>query len=198
MSGQSVTEASGPAVVTLRSLAQVIRDQGAERFAGEILGPSGAGSFEIPPATEDGTVSSLQGRFALPSRRDILAGNAFDLPLGLAVMPRPGDGPAGPLWLERLSAAEATPCFSGEQTESLVLELPSDRHLRELPADRRIETPELQFSSQWAVAGNSITVTRTFVSRMKTAVCRGDVRASAARALEQIRADYRTQIRLTR
>jgi hypothetical protein len=52
------------------------------------------------------------------------------------VLPRLGDGLAGPTQMRNLPDTESTPCYAGQQEETLPLALPEGRRPDRLPQDR--------------------------------------------------------------
>jgi hypothetical protein len=102
----------------------------------------------------------------------------------------------GLLGFQDYRGIEPTPCFSGHQTEELSLELPENRHLRELPKGVEIHNKFLSCESEWSQAGRTVTVRRGFSSTMDQPVCPGETRAFAARALNDILRDYNSAVAL--
>lgn len=116
--------------------------------------------------------------------------------MGLAVGSVPGDFLLGLLSFRDLRGDEPTPCFSGHEVVELSLELPENRHLRELPKGVEIRNKYLSYKSAWSMAGRTVTVRREFSSTVDQPVCIGEVRALAAKALNDIRGDYNKAVAL--
>jgi hypothetical protein len=100
----------------------------------------------------------------------------------------------GPLANPKIKDTDPTPCRSGKMIEDLSLEFPADHHLAKLPPDSDIKTANLQFTSHWALNGQTLSVHREFIANIDQAVCTGDVRKSAADALASVLKDYQAQI----
>ena len=95
-----------------------------------------------------------------------------------------------------LAKTAPTPCFSGHQVEELSLTLPPGRDIELLPRGKIIENPYLRYDSNWQRDGQVVTVRREITVKLPVAVCRDEVRAELAKAVAEIRGDYRAEIAL--
>ena len=197
--GESETSANGPLGLGLRHTALGIQSAGSEQSARLWLrakGLEGSGRFEFESPSDPGGSYRITGHFQTEPRTEFLSGNSIFLPIGLAVANRPGDYLMGLLSFQDYRGIEPTPCFSGHQVEELSLELPENRHIRELPKGVEIRNKFLSFKSEWSQSGRTLTVRREFNSTMDQPVCIGETRALAARALNDIRRDYNSAVAL--
>jgi hypothetical protein len=81
--------------------------------------------------------------------------------------------------------------------EQLSLELPDGKQLRELPKGTEIRNQYFHYKSDWSLSGRTVSVRREFSSTIDQPVCIGEVRLTAAKALNDIRKDYYTPIALS-
>jgi hypothetical protein len=95
-----------------------------------------------------------------------------------------------------LPKAEPTPCLSGHQVEELSLTLPPERNINSLPSGKTVEDPYLRYRSDWSREGQTVKVRREITVKLPVAVCRDDIRAKLAEAIDEIRGDYRSTIAL--
>ena len=199
VTGRTVSEGVGPFATKLRGIAQQLQGVGTERGAAEQLrrlGQSGTGDLELGTLAEIGADYRTVGRFELNPQPDWLDGEPFQIPAGLVLLPRPGDGALGPLGVRNLSRNDPTPCYAGEQHEDLALTLPPGRRPDHLPRDRRIENADFTFTSHWSFADGTLSVQRDLVSHIAQPLCEGKLREEAARALTAIRNDLDAQVSL--
>jgi len=197
--GDSETTSTGPFSVELRLEALSIQGAGSDQAAKYVLRQKnfdGTGKFEFASPLEPAQTYRIAGHFETNPRQELLSGNSFALPIGLALGAVPGDFLMGLLSFRDFRGDEPTPCFSGHEVEELSLELPENRHLRELPKGADVRNKYLSFKSEWSMSGRTVTVRREFTSTMDQPVCIGEVRALAARALNDIRKDYNTAVAL--
>lgn len=197
--GDSEAAATGPFSVALRQDAVSIEAAGPEQAARYYLrskGHEGAGRFEFASPYEVAGRYRIGGHFTLNPQPELLAGNSFYLPTGLDLGARPGDLLMGSLTFRDVQGVAPTPCFSGRQEETLSLELPDGRRLRELPKGATVDNPYMHYKSEWSLAGRTVTVHRVFSSTIDRPLCIGAVRREVAQALAQIRADYAKPIAL--
>ena len=122
-----------------------------------------------------------------------MEGKAFAPPQGLRMLVRPGEFLLGSWTLPK---TEPTPCFSGHQVEELSLTLPPGRDIESLPKGKTVENPYLRYQSDWTHDGQIVTVRHEMTVKLPVAVCRDEVRAQLAKAITEIRGDYRAEIAL--
>ncbi|MCW3476802.1 DUF3857 domain-containing transglutaminase family protein [Limobrevibacterium gyesilva] len=195
--GTTVTEATGPAAIALRLTARWVQTAGHEPAARRqlvALGQQGTGVFVFPPPDSFGQSFFVTGQFKLDPQPEILDGDSFAPPLGLQLLVRPGDYLLGPLNRPTLPETEATPCYSGRQSEDLSLEVPEGRVPQRLPKDRRIETPFFTYTARWTAEGQVVRVRRELVTTIDQPLCTGELRREAAAALADIRRDLRAKV----
>jgi hypothetical protein len=193
LTGETETVASGPAITPLRIYGQEILSLGPENAAAtqlQSLGyAGGTGTFDLASPDDPGQDYSVVGHFEVPPQPQYLSG-AFQMPAGLELFSSPGDTLMGPLWNYKLTANDPTPCWSGHAEEELSLELPAGKHLVKLPSDIRIADKHVEFTAHWSMDGHTVAVKRDFKVTVDQALCAGDLRKEAARALAAIRDSY--------
>jgi hypothetical protein len=192
VTGRSVTIAAGPYATILRGFAARAQGIGTELFAANILrehNGGGTGNVVVAPLVPVTDTYRLSGTFKLAPQPGWLDGDSFALPTGLQMIRRPADGLAGPIEMRNLPTTEATPCYAGQQEETLSLTLPEGYSPGRLPRDRDIVGNGFQYTSHYLFDGNTIAVKRSFVSTFPEPLCQGEVRASVAKAFETIRRD---------
>ncbi|MDO9712418.1 DUF3857 and transglutaminase domain-containing protein [Paracraurococcus lichenis] len=201
IAGESLTEATGAYVPWLRRMAAAAQAQGGERAAAEQLraiGQIGTGLVVPAPLGATGPGYSVSGRFSLEARPGLLEGDGFQVPSGMRLLPRAGDGLLGPALLRGLPATEPTPCQAGEQAEDLELTLPPGFRLARLPRDRSLKGEAWSFEARWSLEGGTLRVARRMASRVEQPLCEGPLRTEAAKLLEEVRRDIDTRIELER
>ncbi|TWB43383.1 transglutaminase superfamily protein [Nitrospirillum pindoramense] len=200
LTGQTVTTATGPFAVILRQMAQGIQAQGPEQAASaqlQSLGTPGTGKFTLATAPTDLAPSySVSGSFAADPMPERLTGAGFAMPGGLRLFNPVGNFLMGILALPRMKDTEPTPCYTGHTAEDLSLELPAGYHLTALPKDATITTDTLKYTAHWAQEGQVVRLRRDFDAHIDQALCTGDVRKAAAKALLAIAADHRATLTL--
>ncbi|HVJ52784.1 MAG TPA: DUF3857 domain-containing protein [Aliidongia sp.] len=199
IAGESETITTGPFSVWARQVASGIQAAGSEKVAEDQLraaGLGGAGAYELTAPYELSSSYRIKSHFESGIRAEYLSGTSFFVPAALETGVSPGDVLLGPLTLVDPAGTEPTTCFSGRESQELSLELPDGKHLRELPKGREISDPHFHFKSEWSSVGKTVIVKRELSSNMSEPVCIGAIRQAAARAIQQIQDDYRTQIAL--
>ena len=199
--GESSTVASGPFSILLRLAAKGIDRKGQENAAQarlKLSAEDGSGSFGFSPPTAIDGDYSVVGHFHLDARPELLDGDTFALPVGLRLLPRPGDLLLGPLGLRNLKDSEATPCHAGRQSETLSLALPMGWQVARLPRDVEIDNALLHYETHWTTAQHLVSVQRSVTSRVGSSLCEGETRREIAKALSAIRKDLDVEIGLRR
>ncbi len=197
--GDSATTATGPYATILRLMANSSMARGPEAAATEqlrSLNQPGTGKITPAPLDPIGPDYQMSASFVLDAQPGLLDGEAFPVPTGMRLLPRPGDVILGPLALRNLPATEATPCYSGHQEENLSLTLPPGYHPARLPRARKIENPAFTYESRWSMEDNTLRVVRTLASHIDQPLCEGPLRAAAAKALDEIRREHDTRLEL--
>jgi hypothetical protein len=200
IAGESETEARGPYAIVLRGAGARTFARGGEADAGERLrglGQMGAGDILPAPLDPVGDTYRVTGRFQLDPQPGIMEGDAFAVPTGLRLLPRPGLGLLGPL-ARGVAADDPAPCYAGRQEEDLSLELPPGVRPTRLPRDRDVGDALFMYRSRWSFQDRTLRVQRVFEARFTDPVCEGPTRSAAARALEEIRRDHDVRIELER
>jgi Domain of Unknown Function with PDB structure (DUF3857)/Transglutaminase-like superfamily len=197
VSGQSITEASGPFAVRLRQLAANVEARGQSQWAETYfknLGWHGTANFQFdPPRDRLSPAYAFSASFDLEARPEFLEGKAFAPPEGVRMLVRPGEFLLGAWTLPKTTPA---PCFSGHQIEELSLTLPPGRDIELLPKGKTIENAYLRYHSEWTRNDQVVTVHREMTATLPVAVCRDEIRAQLAEAVALIRGDYRNEITL--
>jgi hypothetical protein len=197
VTGESITTTTGPYATALRGIASRAQGTGTKRFAANILhNGGGTGDVTVDPLVPVTETYHLSGIFKLAPEPGWLDGDSFALPTGLGVIPRPGDGLAGPMEMRDLPDTEPTPCYAGQQQETLSLALPEGRRPDRLPRDREIKEEGFRYVSHYAFNDGIIVVQRSFVSTFSGPLCQGAVRASVAKAFDTIRRDLAVRFAL--
>jgi hypothetical protein len=195
MSDESTTTATGPFAGMLRSLGARIQAAGPDRVASDLLKkqnrPNATGTFTVTGLGSFAPQYSLSAKFTTPRPQ-----NLNGMPGGLRILGRTGDFLMGPLDNAKLKDTEPTPCYSGNMSEDISLEFPMSRHLAKVPEDATVKTANLEFTSHWALSGQTLTVHRTFKSSVDQALCTGEVRKDTAAALARILRAYNAPIAL--
>ncbi len=197
MTGTTTIDAAGPAAIALRLAARWVQTAGHEGAARQQLarlGQQGTGVYRFMPPDGFETSYSVRGSFKLDPLPEVLEGDSFAPPLGLLLLIRPGDYFLGPLNRTTLAPDAPTPCFSGVQSEELLLTVPEGRLPVRLPKDRRIENAAFTYTSRWSVAGQVVKVRRELVSAFDAPLCAGALRRQVAAALVEIRRDQRAKV----
>lgn len=199
VTGESVTTAAGPYATVLRGIAARAQQQGTERFAAKVMRErdgGGTGDVRMDSFVPVNDTYHISGTFRLAPQPGWLDGDSFTLPTGLRVMARPADGLAGPMEMRELPVTEPTPCYAGQQEETLALQLPEGHTPDRLPRDRDIAGEGFHYTSHYAFDNGTIMARRRFVSTFAEPLCRGTVRASVARAFDLIRRDLEARFTL--
>ena len=199
ITGESVTDASGPYATSLRQFANQVMAQGAERAGAErlrVLNQPGEGAISPEPLDPIGPGYRVSAHFTLNAQPDLLDGESLLMPTGMRLLQRPGDGLIGPLHTGNLPTSEPTPCYAGLQDEELSLALPPGYRPVRLPRARRVDNDAFTYESQWSLEDDTLRVTRHFVSRVDQPLCTGSLRAAAAKAFEEIRRDQNARVDL--
>lgn len=197
--GDSEASGTGPFAVGLRQVALALQAQGLEQTAKQYLkshGIEGTGKFEVEAPYSSGAGYRITGHFRATARSDLVAGNSFSLPYGLAVGWRPGEDLLGPIDLLDTPGIEVTPCYRGREIADLVLELPPGKKLREQPKTVEISNATLSYKSVWSIDGRTVRLHRELISAAEGPICVGETRRLAAKALNDIRIDSHAAVSL--
>jgi len=201
LSGTSSTTATGPYAISLRVLGLGIQGVGptaATRVLTVLGYESPSGSFVQNSPIGFAPEYTISSTFRALGWADNLSGkNGFYLPGGMRLFDRAGDNVMGPFNPGNMKPGEPTVCFSAEQTEDLSLQAPAGYQFQGLPNNVRVETPNLLFVATWSLVGDTMSVHRSFTSKMDQPLCTGAVRAQSAAALKQISASYDQTVSFT-
>jgi hypothetical protein len=191
ITGSTETAARGAFEVWLRAVARSFGAERAEPAAALLgqLGTPGSGAFSFDSPAVGGGGYDISGTFRLDDKIDMSHGGYFVPWSGLRVLPHPGDFLAGPLFVQGINTV-ATSCYPGTQREILSLTIPEGHEFSELPKGTEIVTPLVRFSTQWALVGRTVTVTREFKANVPGPGCDERLREQLKDALDKIRADY--------
>lgn len=200
ITGRMDAEGNGPFGLGLRDNALDAEAKGADRMAAQYLhawGLAGSGTFTYDQSPLDLTPSyRIGGSYTADPKPEMLTGAGFVMPNGLQIVRPVGDILMGVLGFPQMKDTDPTPCFTGHAQETRSLELPAGYTVTRLPGDATIADDHLKYVSQWSQKGQVVTVRRTFDTHVDQALCTGDVRKSAAKALLAIAADQRATISL--
>jgi len=201
LTGTTKTTATGPHSIALRLVGLGVQAVGAERAAQLQLAArsykDGTGKLTGEPPTELKPSYSLTGDYSVPGW-DVWTGGKERrmLPGGMRIFNPSGDAFMGSLYPDNIKDSEPTPCYNGRAVEDISVELPPGTRVVPLPADARVETPNLGFTAHWKYENNTLSVHREFTSHIGEALCRGTVRKQTLAALKQILDNYDIQILL--
>lgn len=161
VSGQTVTAASGPEDVALRSVAAWFERNGGAQTASnrlQSLGSPGRGeyAFETPDAAAG--PYRIEARFALQDR---LAGAGvipFVIPSGLGVMARPGA-----VLLEQAATDDGRRvCYPGSETEEIAVVAPREMRIAAAPPNVTVAAGGARYTAVYSAAGSVLLVRRVF------------------------------------
>lgn len=194
LSGTTTTTASGPYTIMLRQIGlgiQAIGPTAATRVLESLGHYKPSGSFTQASPTGQTPEYTISATFKSLGWEDRLAGkNSFLLPGGLRLFSLSGDGVMGPFNPGNMKPDEPTLCYSAEESEELSLKAPPGYQFLGLPADVRVETPNLLFVAHWSLDGDTMSVHRNFTSKIGQLLCSGTVRTQSAAALKKISDSY--------
>lgn len=196
--GESETTATGPYLVMLRQIGNLIQALGPTRAAVEYFrkaGIAGAGVFDLESRSDLPSVYSIRGRFEVGPRPELYA-RAFPMPSGMRLLGFAGDGLMGPLFDRNVPSSEATPCYSGHAVEDLSVEAPPGKRFAKVPHDQTVQSDHIVFTARWSQFGRLMNVRREFRSTIGEPLCQEHVRESVARVLAQVAESFPTQLAL--
>ena len=200
LTGTTVTTATGPSAITLRTIARLLETLGPEVSAQKLLearGQKGKGNFEFASPTDLAPSYSVKSTYDLDGYENVVSGREGTfIPPGLRTLGYSGDGLMGPLKPGSLDDTAPTPCYSGHVIETITLTPPRGMRFQRVPQDAEIKTDNLVFSANWNMDGRALKVRREFRSTIATPLCEGRVRKDSADALAKIDSDSNTQIGL--
>lgn len=197
--GDTQITATGQFAIALRQVALGIDASGRDQVAVNVLryfGYVGTGKFSFDSPFDHGPNYKVSGHFEANKRDDILAGNSFRPPAGLALGWQPGEMLIGPIEFKDFTGLEPTSCYSGREEMETSIELPQNRKINPLPKNASIENKAFSYKSTWSMSGHTVTLKRELVSRIDQPVCVGELRHTTATTLNQIRIDSNTSVSL--
>lgn len=190
----SATSASGPYAITLRTIGLGIQALGSTA-AKTLLAAQGDADAD-GTFTQDSPVVltpsfTITSTMKTSSLKDKLAGaDRFEMPFGMGLFSAPGDGIMGTFNRGGIPDSDATLCFSAEATQDFSLKAPPGLVFGVPPENVHVQTPELTYTAQWTLDGDTMRVQRHFVSKIDTALCSGDVGVRTAVAMKRIADSY--------
>jgi transglutaminase-like putative cysteine protease len=203
LSGTTTTTASGPFAIRLRMMALAIQAAGPEKAAKRILelhgfGSDGTGSFNMTSPTDLADTYAVASDFKVVGWSRRLDGKQqYYLPGGMRLLGLSGDDLMGPFTGNSvLKADDEIPCFSGEVSEDVSLEIPPDRKFGSIPSDVHVMTGNIRFDTHWSLDGQTLAVHRSFTSTIDQPLCTAAIRAANAAALKTIGESYQTELSL--
>jgi tetratricopeptide (TPR) repeat protein/transglutaminase-like putative cysteine protease len=201
LTGTTKTTATGPHSIALRFFGLGVQAVGPERAAQLQLATrsykDGTGQLAGEPPTDLKPSYSMTGNYSVPDWGDWTSGKERRmLPGGMRIFNPSGDAFMGSLYPDNIKDSEPTPCYSGRAVEDISVALPAGTRVVPLPADARVETPNLNFTAHWKYENSILSVHREFTSHIGEALCRGAVRKQTVAALKQILDNYDIQILL--
>ncbi len=189
--GTSVTTASGTEALALRNRSKTFQAGGTKSVIERLrnIGEPGYGTMiRNDPTTQDPTFT-LVGNFTLDPRPEYLDGAPFAPPVGFQVLSRPGDFLLGRLFDRTIGPRETIACWSGQQSEEILLTLPPGRRAERLPKPVDLDMAGIVYHSVWRQDGDTINVYRNLRATMSSALCNAARRAEMAPLMDKIRAD---------
>jgi hypothetical protein len=143
LTGTTVTTATGPSQVTLRTIALALQAVSSEQIAAQQLQLRGyrnaTGTLTAGAPLVRSPTFSVTGHYTIPGWQEWLKGaGASIMPLGLRVLGITGDGPMGPIVPQPSIDFSTTPCFSVTQSEDNSLEIPAGYQFAFLPPDAQV------------------------------------------------------------
>ena len=201
LTGTMSTTAEGPSSIMLRLMGLAIQAAGSEKVAAAELEAhgykGGSGTLTAGPPMIPGRGYTITGTFTVPGWAAWLTGQKVSyMPIGLRILGVAGDGPMGSFASIDSKDMSPTPCFSIHQSEDASLEIPPNTIFANVPGDARVMTENVQFTSHWTIANNTLSVHREFISKIDQPLCTGAVRQKMARTLLEIAISYLGQIRI--
>lgn len=194
VTGTTTTTATGPYAITLRLIGlgiQAVGPTALSRMLTAMGYENGSGDLTLGNPIAFAPDYTISANFKWTGWKDYLTGkNSFYIPPALRLFGQTGDGAMGPFAPGKLAPGEPTVCFSSEQSEELSLKAPPGVQFDGKPSDVRVETPNLLFVAQWTLAGDTISVHRSFTSKIDQPLCTGAVRTATAAALKKIGDSY--------
>ena len=100
----------------------------------------------------------------------------------------------GPLIDGRDRDAAAAPCFNGHAMDDETLQYPAPRHLLKLPADSKLSSPHISYTSHWTSDGSSVSVHREFYAHFDQVLCAGAAKSEMLALADQLKADLQARV----
>jgi transglutaminase-like putative cysteine protease len=196
----SSTTASGPIAIGLRDLVARMRARDPENYlAGGLMMQRltrTSGTFTLPSDDDLGPQYKLSASYTTAPEMKFLSGDVIPRPENVTTIPPAEASFAGPIANSKWANADPVACYSGQATDDYTLQFPANTLLAALPQDATIRTSNLDYTSRWKLVGRTVSVHREYRARFDAPLCTGETRRSALEALNRIREDYRTPLRL--
>jgi hypothetical protein len=196
VTAESTTTGTGVFAAQLRHLATEIQSIGPERAASDILAkqgkPNATGTFDIGNPDGFAQQYSISSKYSTPRPLQFSV-----MPAGLRLLPATGDLFIGPMGNTKIKDSDPTPCYNGNASEDVTLNLPANAHVASLPVNANVKEAQFQYSSRWSQTGQTITVHREMSAKLKEPLCNNDVRKQAAAAISVIKKDYEAPLAIS-
>jgi transglutaminase-like putative cysteine protease len=155
------------------------------------FGSPGTGKWTKRSLDRSAASTEFTAEFKLADEIDLAAGEALMPPAGLRFLVRPG---AFLLGTHDVPRAHPFPCYAGRQIETIEVILPTGLRPTRLPADRAWNASIAEYSSTYAIQGNTLRVRREFVARPPSQVCSPEQSQELVGFLSNVRRDQRSVV----
>jgi hypothetical protein len=190
LSGRLQTEAGGAYAVALREIADGL---GPMTDQLKRLGTPGRGSFSYePPMALDTDNYRIEAKFLLEDGLADQPDHRLALPIGPAVMVRPG----GFLVSDIAGQHGGHVCYAGRQEEEIHLHLPDRFTQADLPRDISVVAGFAQYHATWRREDHEVIVQRAFTVQSPRPLCTEPEYEAMKPALRAARLDQHTRLAL--
>ncbi len=196
VSGSTTETTTGVFAASARSrMTDIIDNKGLDDGAVTELranGNPGAGLFEVDPEMNLAEPFVVKGNFDL-GRVKLTSGMTLPVPVGLALMQRPGS-----ILLGQRMASRHLPfvCLSGRQVEEIEITFAEGLPLpKPLPA-RKVANASFTFTATTKLENRTITVRREFIAHVPGQICAAEREGEIAHAMQDVIGTLRTGLTL--